>query len=189
MPPLGRYIHLFSIPAPACLLFFVLWRVETECAEFQSEESGCCPTLANHSTTRCDKNQSWMICVWTLLKQEIHLKSRCTPTHEDSHVVNRNKKVLWNLSLLLWPYEDIKPCWGWKLHTRSAAMWCSKSKTAKNHNDRLDDVHVHPFELVTPHKLSEVVFSHAMPSTLTNFFFGMFAQNNESNEEKSEFPT
>lgn len=36
----------------------------------------------------------------------------------------------------------------------SHVMFKKKERqTAKNHNDGLDDVHVHPFELVTLHKL------------------------------------
>lgn len=109
--------------------------------ESENSPSCCCTILANRSTTK------WIWSRKYILKADscLHMKTSMWWTEE---------KVYCNLSLLLWPYEDIKPRGGWKLHTRSAAMRCSKSKTAKARNDRLDDAHVHPFELVTLHKLS-----------------------------------
>lgn len=60
-----------------------------------------------------------------------------------------------------------------------------RRKTAKNHNDRLDDVHVHSFELVTLHKLSSSYVFTCKPSTYPLFSFGLFPHHPVSQKEKT----
>lgn len=103
--------------------FFVLWRVKTEGAEFQSEQSWFCTTLANRFATYCDKISRERF-VFGHFGSEKH---RCMPTREDIHVVEGKKRSL----VIHHSYSDrmkmSNPTEA--VNSGSAATWRSKRKT------------------------------------------------------------
>lgn len=83
------------------------------------------------------------------------ISGRCRPTHEDIHVLSKEGERGCSSVIYHCFCDHMKtsnPAEAEDPHPVKQATRCSKSKTAKNRNDGLDDVPVRPFELVTLHK-------------------------------------
>lgn len=91
------------------------------------------------------------------------------------HVVNRKKGLLQFITpaVTVWRHQTLLKLKTWHWVSRYVMFKKKERKTAKNHNDRWDDVHVHPFELVTDHKLSSSYVFICIP--YSHPLFGLFS--------------
>lgn len=88
-------------------------------------------------------------------------------------------------AVTIWRHQTLVKLKTWHWVSRYVMFKKKERQTAKNHNDRWDDVHVHPFELVTVHKLSSSYVFTCIPYSHPLFPFRLFPHQPQSQKEKT----